>query len=266
MKKVLLVIMTISTLFIFNQCKKKVADPVAEYVYYVVRAGDTVEFPDSIWSSEPLTWEVTEDGEGSSFTIFPGDGGRDYALKNVPDSLLNDSANHVDLKNIGYGLTKSNDKFSYTYAYPLSGVYKMVLVANSYGNRGEDFKSVVNDKYSIRIVDTVRTVKTFTIVLNASAAKPEPHVVVSASPADIKDVVNTMSDDWTIQLAAGKDITAVALKFDVGFAKLTVNGKEVVPFTKKGEPCDVFDLSTPLTFVVTSPDGYKTTHTLTASN
>lgn len=174
MKKLLYFLAGVTLL---GACKPKLEEPVADFDYSVVRNGNEVSNPDTIYTGEIVTF--TNTGSGDNFAIYTGAPESDYTKRYVSASG-NQDTNLVSTKAVGYPLVNSNNVYSVDYAYSKQGVYNMVFVANTIGDYGNEILQQINDDKSVVIIDSIA------ILTNFSFKKPSSikNAIISMSNLD----------------------------------------------------------------------------------
>lgn len=95
---------------------------------------------------------VAENSDADYYAVYPGEKGNNYYNRNLPDTIPNDT-NYVSMKKNGYPLTKSNNKFVFTYGgYSLPGEYTIVFVSRNVYENGAIIKETI-DSLKVTVED-----------------------------------------------------------------------------------------------------------------
>jgi len=109
---------------------------------------------------------VAENSDADYYAVYPGEKGNNYYNRNLPDTIPNDT-NYVSMKKNGYPLTKSNNRFVFTYGgYSLPGEYTIVFVSRNVYEDGTIIKETID---SLKV--TVEDLQTDLFGANASNYK-----------------------------------------------------------------------------------------------
>ena len=109
---------------------------------------------------------VAENSDADYYAVYPGEKGNNYYNRNLPDTIPNDT-NYVSMKKNGYPLTKSNNRFVFTYGgYSLPGEYTIVFVSRNVYEDGTIIKETID---SLKV--TVEDLQTDLFGTNASNYK-----------------------------------------------------------------------------------------------
>lgn len=95
---------------------------------------------------------VAENSDADYYAVYPGEKGNNYYNRNLPDTIPNDT-NYVSMKKNGYPLTKSNNRFVFTYGgYSLPGEYTIVFVSRNVYENGAIIKETI-DSLKVTVED-----------------------------------------------------------------------------------------------------------------
>lgn len=231
MKRVILFAASAVTLF---SCKPEIGEPNADFRYTVIRNGEEV-VPDVVYAGESVTFEST--GSGDYFVVYPGVPGYRYEDRTLDPSIASADSNIVSSKGVGFPLSKRDGKYSFTFKYTNNGTCNLAFVASNISKDGKTVKTAVNTEYKLTVRDSVGDLTS----------------VVFYEPSGIKVVRE--GNVFKLMVDYGKKVTNAYYAFSAGNATVSRDGKVLVPF--KGVIEDEVDLSSPVFYDVTAPDGTK---------
>lgn len=100
---------------------------------------------------------VAKGTEADSYVVWAGQPGSNYETRDLADSLLKDSANHVSSRSTGVALTSVKNGYHYKYftfssISPAEG-FQMYCVARNYDYELDDYSEIKSKPYTINVVD-----------------------------------------------------------------------------------------------------------------
>lgn len=151
----------------FTSCGDKVEKPESadfswyfneEYVANQLDLSKASANPDTIELSDVLCFVANSGAD--SYVVWPGEATSDYTKRDLPDSLLNDSANNVSKKAAGVALStvdamgRNVKTFSFSTISPAGSPFQMYATARNYDFETGKYAETKSGPYSIVVVDT----------------------------------------------------------------------------------------------------------------
>ncbi len=242
MKKILFFLAATAVLF---SCNEEI-ESRASFRYYVVRQGVEQEYPQVIYAQEQVVFEST--GAGDYFVVYTGAPESVYSERTLSAEIASADSNIVGSKSIGYTLTKRAGVYSYAYTYTNNGPCNIAFIATAISKDGLKSETDVNTDYSLQVIDSVGMLTDMLFVKPFSLMKSK--IVVTGST-------------YNVMVPFGTKLTGFSkctVNFKAGKATVSRSGVVLEPFKNIFE--DVIDLTSPVIYGVTAPNGKVYSYTV----
>ena len=167
MKKYSIFALTIAVVASLSSCKNKVEEPdTADFNWYLLSDYEKNIMDLTKANADPETIELSNEivfvakgTEASSYVIWTGEDGHDFAMRNLPDSLIKDTVNNVSKKASGIALSSKDAMGRYYKTYNFSNIspasgFQMFGTARNYDYEKQDYSEIKSSSRKIIVVDT----------------------------------------------------------------------------------------------------------------
>ena len=242
-----------------SSCKSKVEDPdTAEFNWYFISDYEANMMdlnqipkervnPELIELSDELVF-VAKGTTATAYVVWTGDPGHDYTMRNLPDSLLKDTLNHVSDRATGIALSSKDAMGRYykTYKFkkisPVDKPYQMYCTARNYDYEAQDYSEKKVGPFPVSAVDSQTDLwnsddpyslnGTQTYSLSFSFG-PSPLALVNNRSTGASGSYELIYEDTekgvkpgvTVTYPAGKDVKTASVNFKAG---------NCIPFVEDG--------------------------------
>ena len=150
-----------------SSCKNKVEEPdtadfnwylLADYEANIMDLTKATADPEIVELSNEIVF-VAKGTDASSYVVWTGESGHDFAMRNLPDSLIKDTVNNVSKKASGIALSSKDAMGRYYKTYNFSSIspasgFQMFGTARNYDYDLQDYSEIKSGSRKIVVVDT----------------------------------------------------------------------------------------------------------------